>query len=80
MLKQRRGFLDSEEGRAIRRTLQLMTSDSRYNTTSTYHPNAIRYEDNLIPFVDKHMDYLNAHPQLDAQMYIANIQLMTRVR
>lgn len=80
MLKQRRGFLDSEEGIAIRRILQSMASDNTYNTAATYHPNAFRYADNLIPFVDKHMDYLNAHPQLDARMYIANIRLITRVR
>jgi hypothetical protein len=80
MQKQRRGFLDSEEGRAIRRIFQLMTGDSTYNTSSTYHPNGIRYANNLIPFVDKHMNYLNMHPRLDAKLYIANIRLMTRVR
>lgn len=80
MLKQRRGFVGSKEEIAIRRILQSMTKDSAYNTTSTYHPDSIRYADNLIPFVDKHIDYLNAHPRLDARMYLANLKLMTRLR
>ena len=80
VLKQRRGFLDSEEGQAVKRTLQSMTKDSQYNTAPTYHPDAIKYADHLIPFVDKHINYLNAHPRLDARMYLSNVRLMTRIR
>jgi len=57
-----------------------MAKDSNYNTTSTYHPNTTRFPDHLIPFVDKHMDYLNAHPQMDAWTYIANVKMGTRLR
>jgi len=80
MIKQRRGFVGSEEEIAIRRILQSMTKDSTYNTAPTYHPDSIRYANNLIPFVDKHINYLNAHPRLDAGMYLSNLKLMTRLR
>ena len=78
--KTRSGFLDSQEGLAIRQTLQFMMSDKTYNTQSSYSANSLQYPDNTISFVDKHMNYLNVHPKLDARMYIANLRLMTRVR
>jgi hypothetical protein len=73
-------FFDSEEGEAIRQKLQHMTLDSTYNTEPSYSANTVRYPDNLIPFVDKHMDYLNAHPKLEAHKYLANIKLKSRIR
>lgn len=78
--KTRRDFLDTEEGRDIKLALIDMTLNKRYNTTSSYSANSAEYPDNLIPFVDKHINYLNAHPKLDASMYLANLQLITRVR
>jgi hypothetical protein len=78
--KTRSGFLDSQEGLAIRQKLQFMMSDKTYNTQSSYSANSLQYPDNTISFVDKHMNYLNVHPKLDARMYIANLRLMTRVR
>lgn len=79
MLKQRRDFFQSEQGKSIMRVLKSMSDDSKYNTPSTYTPNSIRYPDNLKPFVDKHMDYLNAHPNLDAWTYVSNVKMGTRV-
>jgi hypothetical protein len=78
--KTRSGFLDSEEGLDIRQKLQFMMVDSQYNTSSSYSANSMLHPDNLISFVDKHMNYLNVHPNLDAWMYIANLRLMTRIR
>lgn len=78
--KTRSGFLDSAEGVDIRQKLQFMMSDKTYNTESSYNANSTRYPDNLMTFVDKHMNYLNAHPNLDARMYLANLRLITRVR
>ena len=78
--KTRSGFLDSQEGLAIRQKLQFMMSDKTYNTQSSYSANSLQYPDNTISFVDKHMNYLNVHPKLDARRYIANLRLMTRVR
>jgi len=78
--KKRSYFFDSEEGRDFKSKLQQMEADSFYNTVTSYSPDAKKYPDNLIPFVDKHMNYLNGNPQLDSSMYLANLRLMTRLR
>lgn len=80
MFKKRVDFFDSEEGKTIKEKLQRMAIDSAYNTSSTYSTDSLQYTDNLIPFVDKHMNYLNNHPKLEANKYLANIRLMTRIR
>jgi hypothetical protein len=80
MLKQRKDFFASEEGISIRRKLQDMTKSTLFNTTSSYSTNTELYPDNLIPFVDKHMNYLLTHPNLESSKYFANLQLMVRVR
>lgn len=79
-LKKRVSFFESEEGLSIRQTLQNMTKDRAYNTESSYSANALRYPNGLMPFVDKHLNYLNAHPRLDSSQYIANLRLMTKIR
>ena len=73
-------FLDSEAAIAVKSTLILMTQDSAYNTESSYSANAVTYPDNLIPFVDKHMNYLSSHPSTDPAQYLKNLQLMTRFK
>jgi hypothetical protein len=78
--KTRKDFFDTEEGRDIQLEFQQMTSDKRYNTAPSYNSNTLRYPDNLIPFVDKHMQYLVNHPSLVASQYLANIKLITRKR
>jgi hypothetical protein len=80
MFKKRSGFFDSEEGKAVRQKLQYMMSDKSFNTLSSYTSDSSLYPDSQMPFVDKHMNYLNSHPELDSQMYIANVRLKTRVR
>ena len=57
-----------------------MVADEKYNTDSTYSSDTITYSDHLIPFVDKHMQYLIMHPSVDAEQYLSNLRLMTRVR
>lgn len=79
-VKKRVNFFESEEGQAIALTLKNMALDEAYNTDSSYSANSELYPDNLIPFVAKHMSYLNAHPSTDPQHYISNLRLMTRVR
>lgn len=79
-LKKRVSFFDSEEGLKIEEMLRQMTQDAAFNTEASYSTNSARYPDNLIPFVDKHMNYLNAHPNTDPHQYIANLRLMTRFR
>ena len=74
-----KNFLDSQEAKDIRSELQRMTLDSKYNTASSYSPDKIKYPDNLIPFADKHMNYLYARPKLEASMYLANVKLGCRI-
>ena len=79
-IKKSSRFFDEQEAADIRQELQHMTSSKVYNTSSSFTANSTQYPDNLIPFLDKHMNYLNAHPMLDAGMYLANLRLMTRIR
>ena len=78
--KTRKDFSDTEEGKGIRLEFQKMTDDVLYNTSSTYNRDTSLYPDNLIPFVDKHMNYLVDHPKLEADKYLANVKLITRIR
>ena len=64
--KTRKGFFDTEEGKEFKRQLKLMNSNDDYNTAPSYSANTVLYPDNLMPFVDKHMDYLLNHPLLEA--------------
>lgn len=78
--KTRSQFFTTEEGVHIEQALRQMVEDDRYNTESSYSPNLTLYPDNLIPFVEKHKAYLNAHPALNAEIYLANLRLMTKHR
>jgi hypothetical protein len=79
-LKKRAGFAESELGKEIHATLQMMAESPLYNTESSYTSNTDQYADSLIPFVDKHMKYLEVHPKLDSTMYIANLRMMTKIK
>ena len=79
-VKFRKDFLQSQQAKDIRRIFQSMTLDDLYNTAPSYSADKANYPDNLIPFTDKHMNYLNSHPNLEINQYIANIRLMSRVR
>ncbi len=72
-------FADSEEGQAIRKQLELMTDSDNYNTPSSYSARSEIYTDNLIPFTDKHMNYLLDHASVDPNLYVSNLRLMTRL-
>ncbi len=78
--KTRSHFFDTEEGIRIETELRQMAKDARYNTVSSYTPNISLHPDNLISFVEKHKAYLNAHPRLDANIYLANLRLKTKHR
>lgn len=79
-VKKKTNFFGSEEAIQIENTLRMMANDIIYNTKSSYSADAVQYPDNLIPFVDKHMNYLKSHPSLDPQHYLANLRLMTLIR
>lgn len=78
--KKRIDFLESEEGVAFKNALLEMTADSRYATEPSYSANTTLYSDNRIPFIDKHILYLQAHPQIDPEQYLANLRLITKLR
>lgn len=79
-VKKRVNFFESETGVQVEHTLKQMLDDGTYNTVSSYSADSNLYPDNLIPFVDKHMHYLNTHPNIDPQHYISNLRLLTRRR
>ena len=79
-VKTRTGFAETEKGKEIRHKLWLLTEDNQYNTSSSYSANELLYPDNLMPFIDKHMNYLINHPMLDPDTYMSNIKLLTRLR
>lgn len=79
-LKRKINFFESEEGVRIKELLHLMSTDTKYNTRSSYIASGVDYPDNMIPFVDKHMNYLNTHPSLDPTQYLSNLRLMMRIR
>jgi hypothetical protein len=78
-VKKRVNFYESETGLHIQQVLTEMTQDGHYNTTSSYSANTDNYPDNLIPFVEKHMQYLNTHPNIDPEHYISNLRLLTKL-
>jgi hypothetical protein len=79
-LKKRVYVHGAEEEREIREVLRQMVLNGSYNTSPAYTVKSTAYPDGLIPFVDRHMRYLDANPKLDAHMYLANLRLMTRIR
>lgn len=79
-LKKRVNFFSSDLGIKIEQELQLMESDATYKTGPSFSANSELYPDKLIPFVNKHMNYLHAHPNTDTSHYMSNLRLMTRSR
>jgi hypothetical protein len=78
--KRRTDFFVSEQGIDIKTQLQLMVANDSYNTKSSYSANGDLYSDNMMPFIDKHMNYLGDHPSVDPMQYMSNLRLITRLR
>ncbi len=65
----------------VREKLEALEKNPQLNTRATsYSANSSVYPDGQMPFVDKHMAYLKAHPKLDHDQYIANLRLMLKNR
>ena len=79
-VKKRVYALGTEEEQEIREALRQMVLSASYNTSPGFTANSAAYPDGLMPFVDKHMHYLDIYPKLDARVYLANLRLKTRVR
>ena len=78
--KKRINFYESEAGMQVKEALTQMIADEAFNTKSSYSTDTEKYSDNLMPFLDRHMHYLNTHPNVDPQHYISNLRLSTRLR
>jgi hypothetical protein len=78
--KKQADFLESADGVKIRELLFKMAADASYNTDASYSSNTDLYPNNRIPFVDKHMNYLMVHQDVDPIHYLANLRLMTRLK
>jgi hypothetical protein len=72
-------FLSSEVCVAARLQLATMADDPAYNTPAMYTSNQ-NYSDNQLSFVERHIQYLSTHQNVNVQTYIANLRLMTRNR
>jgi len=71
---------DVEKSAEVLRALEQMVLNTDMKTLSTYSTDAETYPDNLIPFVQKHIAYLQSHPKVDPDQYLANLRLMIKVR
>jgi hypothetical protein len=78
--KRKIDFFTTEKGIEVEEKLRLMTLDNAFNTESGYTADTNRYPDNHLSFVDRHKDYLVAHPAVDPTLYLANLRLKTRLR
>jgi hypothetical protein len=79
-IKKNLNFLETEEGKEAARLLTAMAADAAFNTGPSYSADTNEYPNNLIPFVNKHMDYLRNHPATNPSHYLANLRLMTRIK
>jgi hypothetical protein len=70
-------FLVSSEGLAAYAALVEMESNAGYKTLATYSP---RSENGHLSFIDKHMGYLCTHLGVNADQYVSNLRLITKVR
>lgn len=79
-VKKRTDFYTSEEGIKTRALLVALAADKAFNTETSYTTNAEKYPDHVMPFVDKHMNYLLTHPGVESHNYLSNLRIMTRIR
>jgi hypothetical protein len=80
LIRKTAAFWESPAGVQVKDSLKEMAEDERYNTNPSYSANTDAHPDNLISFVDKHMNYLSSHPSTNPEHYLANLRLMTRFR
>lgn len=73
-------FFETAEGIEIKEMLINMTTSSQYATGSSYSPNTVEYENNRVPFIDKHMAFIRKNPQINPLHYIANLKILTRLQ
>lgn len=67
-------FLNSPEAAEIRDELTRMMNDSRYNTRPSYSALA----KGEVLFVDKHLNHLSLHRNVNPSHYMSNLRLITK--
>lgn len=72
----KRDFLKSEKADLLRKELQAMVDDPRYNTLLRY---SIATPDGS-NFIAKHMEYMSCHPTMNHEQYVSNLKLMTKLQ
>ena len=60
--------------------LRMLLEDKSYRTMPGYSIDTEHYPDNIVPFVDEHLNYLKKHPQVDPEHYLSNLRLMLKIR
>lgn len=78
--KKRINFADSIEGLEVMYILSVMQKDNSYNTPDSYSANTTLYPNNVMSFVEKHMQYLSVHPTTNPGQYVSNLRLMTQIK
>ena len=73
-------FENSDEIDETKSALDLMDNNSAYNTLPSFSANTERYPNNLIPFTEKHIQYLLSHKNINLQHYLANLRLITKIK
>jgi len=58
--------------------LELLEASPAHMTEPFYRGSSPRWTNNYISFVEHHLDYLKAHPDLDPNQYISNLNLKLR--
>jgi hypothetical protein len=69
-------FLKSEAASMARVELKLMVGDPKYNTRNSFSAKS----PDEVPFVEKHIQYLCDHPNLNPRHYLSNLKLKTKLR
>ncbi len=75
MMKVIRKDSELDEARSI---LLQMQKDSSLTTLTAYRANSEMWPGNKISFVDAHLSYLKAYPQVKVSDYISNLRLKLR--
>lgn len=78
--KKKTSFQSDADVAEAQSELELLVQNVLYNTQPSFSADSEQYPNNLIPFTEKHMQYLRTHKGIDPRQYIANLRLMTKIR
>lgn len=78
--KKKTWLLNAEEAAQVEQALKDMALDANYSTDTSYSADTETYPDNRIPFVEKHLNYLHQHKNVNPDQYLSNLRIMTKVR